>query len=62
MIFSTYQFILIFLPMVFVVYFVLNHFKFIQMAKICLIVASFYFYSQGSPDFFPFFMGSVLGN
>ena len=62
MIFSTYQFILIFLPTVFVVYFVLNHFKFIQMAKIWLIVASFYFYSQGSPDFFPFFMGSVLGN
>lgn len=62
MIFSTYQFILIFLPVVFIVYFALNTFKMNQMAKIWLILASFYFYSQGSPDFFPFFMGSVLAN
>ena len=32
------------------------------MAKIWLILASFYFYAQGSPDFFPFFLGSVIGN
>lgn len=62
MIFSTYQFILVFLPVVFIVYFVLHHLKWHQMAKIWLVIASFYFYSQGSPDFFPFFMGSVLGN
>ncbi|MCI8307711.1 MAG: MBOAT family protein [Lachnospiraceae bacterium] len=62
MIFSTYQFILLFLPIVFTVYFVLHHLKLNQMAKIWLILASFYFYAQGSPDFFPFFMGSVIGN
>ena len=54
MIFSTYQFILVFLPVVFIVYFVLHHLKWHQMAKIWLVIASFYFYSQGSPDFFPF--------
>ncbi|MDE6635234.1 MAG: MBOAT family protein, partial [Lachnospiraceae bacterium] len=62
MIFSTYQFILLFLPVVFTVYFVLHHLKLNQMAKVWLILASFYFYAQGSPDFFPFFMGSVIGN
>ncbi len=62
MIFSTYQFILVFLPIVFSVYFILNHFKWNQMAKLWLVLASFYFYSQGSPDFFPFFLGSVFAN
>lgn len=62
MIFSTYQFILVFLPIVFAGYFILHSLKWHQMAKIWLILASFYFYAQGSPDFFPFFLGSVIGN
>ena len=52
----------IFLPIVFAVYYILHHFKWHELAKIWLVLASFYFYSQGSPDFFPFFMGSVVGN
>lgn len=62
MIFSTYQFILLFLPITFLVYFFLLHFKFTTLAKIWLVLASFYFYAAGSPDFFPFFLGSVIGN
>ena len=62
MIFSTYQFIFLFLPVTFFVYFFLNHFRQYSIAKIWLITASFYFYAQGSPAFFPFFLGSVVGN
>ena len=62
MIFSTYQFVLIFLPIVFTGYFLLNGLKFHNLSKLWLVLASFYFYAQGSPDFFPFFLGSVIGN
>lgn len=62
MIFSTYQFILIFLPITFSGYFVLHHLKMQSAAKLWLVLASFYFYAQGSADFFPFFLGSVVAN
>ncbi|MBQ6090624.1 MAG: MBOAT family protein [Lachnospiraceae bacterium] len=62
MIFTTYKFVLLFLPTVVVVYYVLNHFKWFSLSKFWLIIASFFFYSQGTPDFFPFFMGSVFAN
>ncbi len=62
MIFSTYSFILIFLPIVFSVYFILNKFKQHTIAKIWLIISSLYFYAQGSSKFFPFFLGSIFGN
>lgn len=62
MIFSTYQFVLIFLPITFGGYFIFHHLKMHSCAKLWLVLASFYFYAQGSPDFFPFFLGSVVGN
>lgn len=62
MIFSSYQFLLIFFPIVTIVYWVLNHFKYYETAKLWLVAASFYFYAQGSPAFFPFFLGSVVVN
>ncbi len=62
MIFSTYPFIFFFLPITFFGYFLLNRFRYYSAAKIWLVVCSFYFYAQGSPDFFPFFMASVAGN
>lgn len=62
MIFSTYPFIFLFLPVTFVVYFFFNHFRYHSLAKIWLILCSLYFYGQGSPDFFPFFLGSIVGN
>lgn len=62
MIFSTYQFIFLFLPVTFFVYFLLNRFRYYSIAKIWLVLTSLYFYGQGSPDFFPFFLGSVVGN
>ena len=62
MIFSSYQFLLGFFPVVTAGYWLLNHFHYYDMAKILLVAASFFFYSQGSPVFFPFFLGSVLAN
>lgn len=62
MVFSSYSFILLFLPIVFSVYFICGHFKLYSVAKLWLVLASFFFYSQGSPDFFPFFLGSVTAN
>lgn len=62
MIFSTYEFLLIFLPITFAGYFILHKIKMHSSAKLWLVLASFYFYAQGSPDFFPFFLGSVVGN
>ena len=51
-----------FLPVTFAGYYILNRFSFRSMAKIWLVLCSFYFYSQGSPSFFPFFLGSVVAN
>ncbi len=62
MIFSSYKFLFLFLPVVAGGYGILNKFKFYYLSKIWLILASMFFYSQGSPDFFPFFMGSVFAN
>ena len=62
MIFSSYKFLLLFFPVVTAGYWGLNHFQCFELSKIWLIVASFYFYAQGSPAFFPFFLGSVLAN
>ena len=62
MIFSTYQFMFIFLPIVFAGYYILNGFKFKKLSKIWLVLASLYFYAQGSPSFFPIFFISITGN
>jgi D-alanyl-lipoteichoic acid acyltransferase DltB (MBOAT superfamily) len=62
LVFSSYAFIFIFLPVVFVGYFFLTRIKCNYIAKLWLVVASLIFYAMGSPAFFPFFMGSVFGN
>lgn len=62
MIFSTYQFIFVFLPLVFAGYYILNAVKFKNLSKIWLVLASLYFYAQGSMSFFPYFLASVIAN
>ena len=62
MIFSTYRFIFLFLPVTFFGYFLLARFRYLTLAKIWLILMSFVFYYAGSPAFFPFFLASVFGN
>jgi D-alanyl-lipoteichoic acid acyltransferase DltB (MBOAT superfamily) len=62
MIFSSYFFIFIFLPLVFIGYFLFNRTGYNHLTKLWLVIASFVFYGYGSPAFFPFFLASVTGN
>lgn len=62
MIFSSYKFLLLFLPIVLGGYIVLNKFKLNIVSRVWLVLASFYFYAQGSTDFLLFFVGSVFFN
>lgn len=62
MIFSSFQFVLGFFPIVFIGYTILNKCCFDRLAKIWLVCASLYFYAQGSFSFFPFFVGSIFAN
>jgi alginate O-acetyltransferase complex protein AlgI len=62
MIFSSYKFLLLFLPVVLGGYVILNKLKLDVVAKLWLVIASFYFYAQGSKSFFPFFVATVFFN
>ncbi len=62
MIFSSYKFIFLFLPIVYLGYVSLNKLKLEVIAKVWLVLASFYFYAQGSRTFLKFFIASVFFN
>ncbi len=62
MIFSSYTFIFIFLPIVFVVYYLGQRFLGDVVAKVWLVVASLYFYAHGSLAFLPILAGTVVFN
>ena len=62
MIFSTYGFIFVFLPVVFFLYSLCLGLNRITSAKIVLIISSCLFYAYGSGDFFPFFIIAIFAN
>ena len=62
MIFSTYKFIFLFLPIVFFGYFLLGKLQQKSLMKIWLIICSFFFYAYGDLRFSPFFLASVVFN
>ncbi len=62
MIFSTFEFILIFLPIVLILYTLAKRNGYITAAKGVLVLGSLYFYAYGSGTFFYFYVGSVLFN
>ncbi len=62
MIFSTYSFIFVFLPIVFFTYRVLTVFKLHTVAKLWLVLASLYFYAQGAGEFMLMFVAAILFN
>ena len=61
MIFSSYKF-LAFLAIVFLGYYLLNRYKQNHISKMWLVLASFYFYAQGSMSFLPYFVFTVFFN
>lgn len=62
MIFSTFSFIFLFLPLVWGGYFLLHHARLHNLAKWYLVAASFIFYAIGSSSFVLIFMASVSLN
>lgn len=62
MIFSSPEFIFIFLPVTFLIYFSLNKARKHKLAKISLVLASLYFYSYWSLEYLPLMVGSIIFN
>ncbi|MFJ5623529.1 MBOAT family O-acyltransferase [Peribacillus loiseleuriae] len=61
MIFNSFEFIFVFLPTVFVIYFILNAFNFTS-AKVWLILSSLFFYCWWNPKYLPLILLSLLVN
>ena len=62
MLFNSYEFLLLFLPITFFVYFYLNSKKQIVISKIFLVLASLFFYSWWNPIYLPLILASMLFN
>ena len=62
MIFNSPTFILLFLPLVFFGYFLLNRLRFVPASKAWLVVMSLFFYGYWNPIYIPLLLGSILFN
>jgi D-alanyl-lipoteichoic acid acyltransferase DltB (MBOAT superfamily) len=62
MLFSSYIYIFLFLPVVVTGYFVLNRRRLILAGRAWLILASLFFYAWGNPAYLPLLAGSILFN
>lgn len=62
MLFSSYEFIFIFLPFVALFYFLLNKYRLLIAAKSFLVFASLFFYSWWNPVYLPLILVSLIFN
>lgn len=62
MLFSSYIFILIFLPIVFIGYYGLLKFKYNEIAKAWLVLSSFFFYGYWKVEYLPLILLSIIVN
>lgn len=62
MLFNSYEFIFIFLPISFAVYFYLNHIRLTTASKAWLVFASLFFYSWWNIAYLPLILISILFN
>lgn len=62
MLFNSYVFILLFLPMALILYYVLNHYRCTGLAKAALVIMSLWFYAYFQPRYLLILVGSVLAN
>jgi len=60
--FNSYLFIFIFLPLTFIIYFYLNYKKLTKVSSLFLIFASLFFYSWWNILYLPLILGSILFN
>lgn len=62
MLFNSYQYILLFLPISLIIYFTLNHYRLVQAAKFWLVLVSIFFYGYWNLTYVPLLVGSILFN
>lgn len=62
MLFNSLEFLFIFLPITFFVYFALNKIKMVEIAKVWLVVCSLVFYSYWKIDYLPLILISMCFN
>ena len=62
MLFNSYEFIFLFLPITLIVYFNLNRFEKYTLAKVRLVLASLYFYSYFHKSYLILIVTSILFN
>lgn len=62
MLFNSYEFIFIFLPITLILYFTLGYFKYTKMALGILVFASLAFYAYWDIRYLPLLIGSILFN
>ncbi len=62
MLFNSYEFIFLFLPITFFIYFYLNNKRLIQASKAFLVFSSLFFYSWWNIAYLPLILGSMLFN
>ena len=62
MLFNSYEYIFLFLPLAFVIYFWLNRIRLTKGAKAWLITCSLFFYSYWNPIYLPLILTSVVVN
>ena len=61
LIFNSFEFLFLFLPIVFIVYFLLNKVNF-TTAKVWLFFSSIFFYGWWNPSYLPLLLSSLIGN
>ncbi|OZM57699.1 membrane-bound O-acyltransferase family protein [Lottiidibacillus patelloidae] len=62
MLFNSYEFIFVFLPIVFIVYFLLNKLSNSIYSKVWLVTCSLFFYSWWNVAYLPLIVGSLIFN
>jgi alginate O-acetyltransferase complex protein AlgI len=62
MLFNSYQYILLFLPISLITYFILNHYRLIRASKFWLVLVSIFFYGYWNLIYVPLLVGSILFN
>ena len=62
MLFNSYQYILLFLPVSLIIYFILNHYRVTGAAKFWLVLVSVFFYGYWNLVYVPLLIGSILFN
>lgn len=62
MLFNSWQFILVFLPVSVITYFWLNHLRLLTAGKAWLVFVSLVFYAYWDPRYLPLILGSILVN